>query len=142
MKDSTTVLFIDDDAEDRSFFCEAMGIVDPNIKRLTCDNGLEAIQLLSGAGAVVPDYIFMDINMPVMNGKECLALLKKMDGIKQIPVIMCSTSVYIDDRIECEQLGADFYLVKPDSLIKAISAFQHIFSLYETKQLNPLPANG
>ena len=130
-----TVMFVDDDNEDVEIFCEAIGLIDNRIQRIICANGKEAINLLSNSDSVVPDFIFLDINMPVMNGMECFVALKKIDKLKHVPVIMCSTSKYIGDQLACEKLGADFYLVKPNTLIKVINAFQHIFSAYQTKKL-------
>jgi len=127
------VLFIDDDEEDLAFFSEAMSIIDPSIKRLTAPNGLAAIKLLESPDLIIPDFIFLDINMPIMNGMECLVKLKTMDRLKEVPIIMCSTSIYAEDQKECERLGANFYLVKPNTIIQLVSSLQFVFSRYQLK---------
>jgi CheY-like chemotaxis protein len=129
------VLFIDDDADDRAVFSEATSLIDPSIQRLYATNGLEALELLRSDNAVCPDLIFLDINMPIMNGMECLVELKKIEALSHVPVIICSTSIYTDDQKKCEALGADFYLVKPNTLLKMSTALQFVFSKYQEKQI-------
>lgn len=128
------VLFIDDDADDRAIFSEATSLVAPSIQRIYATNGQEALQLLQQENAVIPDLIFLDINMPVMNGRECLAELKKIAALRHTPIIICSTSIYADDQQQFEALGADFYLVKPNTLLKMSTALQFVFSRYQAKK--------
>jgi CheY-like chemotaxis protein len=128
------VLFIDDDADDQAIFSEATSLINPTIQRQFASNGLEALDLLRKENAVLPDLIFLDINMPVMNGMECLVELKKMAALRGVPIIICSTSVYSGDQEKCERLGADFYLVKPNTLLKMSTALQFIFSKYHDKK--------
>jgi CheY-like chemotaxis protein len=132
------VLFIDDDADDRAIFSEATSLVDPTIQRLYATNGLEALQLLSQENAVIPDLIFLDINMPVMNGLECLVELKQMEALRHTPIIICSTSIYTGDQEQFEAQGADFYLVKPNTLLKMSTALQFVFSKYQNKKVSAL----
>jgi CheY-like chemotaxis protein len=127
------VLFIDDDAEDIDILCQATGVIDNTIVRMQANNGVEAIKLLSQKDALLPDLIFLDINMPLMNGKECFVALKKLDHLRHIPIIMCSTSKYEVDHEECKALGADFYLVKPDTLIQTVNSLIYVFSNYSPK---------
>lgn len=129
------VLFIDDDADDQAIFNEATGLIDPTIQRQFASNGLEALKLLRQENAVLPDLIFLDINMPIMNGMECLAELKNIDTLRHIPVIICSTSAYTGDQEKCEELGADFYLVKPNTLLQMSTALQFVFSKYQGKKI-------
>ena len=70
-----------------------------------------------------PDIIFMDINMPVMDGKTCLTLLKSHEDLKDIPVVMWSTTLDKNEIEQLEQLGADF-LSKPynfETLVETLS---------------------
>lgn len=129
------VLFIDDDADDQAIFSEATSLIDPTIQRQFASNGLEALELLRQNNTVLPDLIFLDINMPVMNGMECLAELKKIEALNHIPVIICTTSVYAGDQEKCEQLGADFYMVKANTLLQMSTALQFVFSKYQGKKI-------
>lgn len=105
------ILYADDDPEDRDIFCHALKTIDPNIECVLAFNGVEAIAQLNME--ILPDYIFLDINMPVMTGKECLKVLKKNSQLSVIPVIIYSTSNSEVDIKECEALGAYDYMVKP-----------------------------
>lgn len=67
-----TLLVIDDDADDRIFFSEAIKKVSPDVETHYCESGIQAIDMLFTRKIVDPDYIFLDMNMPMMNGKECL----------------------------------------------------------------------
>jgi len=107
------ILYVDDDAEDWDFFNEAIKQIDPTIKCLMASNGKAALETLKSA-SVLPDYIFLDINMPLMDGKTCLVELKKNDKLKHIPVIMYSTTSDTREIKECYQLGAFDFLIKPN----------------------------
>ena len=61
------VLNVDDDHEDREFFCDALREIDPSVVCLIAASGMEALALLQDRDAL-PDYIFLDINMPMMDG--------------------------------------------------------------------------
>src|SRR6187401_44920 len=91
MKDQLTILMIDDDEDDQFFFTTALLDVDPSIKLVTALNGLKGLEYLKNT-KILPDFIFLDINMPCMNGKECLMEIRKDSRLAEIPVIMFSTS--------------------------------------------------
>jgi CheY-like chemotaxis protein len=71
-----------------------------------------------------PDLIFLDLNMPKLNGKQVLREIKSRESLKAIPVIMYSTSFAPRDIEEIGQLGAAFHLLKPsrfDDLCRSLS---------------------
>lgn len=121
------VMNVDDDQEDREFFCDAMREVDPAITCLIAGSGLEALTVLKSL-AVLPDYIFLDINMPMMDGKQCLKTLKNMPEFRQIPVIMYSTSTNTREIGECYKLGAEDFLIKPHSFEKLVNDLSSVFA--------------
>lgn len=121
------VLNVDDDPEDRDFFCEALREIDPAITCLIAGSGMEALALLETA-SVLPDYIFLDINMPMMDGKQCLKALKSIPEFEAIPVIMYSTSTDTREIKECYRLGAEDFLIKPHSFEKLVNDLSSIFS--------------
>lgn len=133
METPKVVMFIDDDEEDINFYCEACGVVDPSIIRLTCKNGKEAVQMLRRPDALIPDFIFLDIYMPVMDGKKCFVELRKISKLRHVPIIMCSASEFAEDKDDCEKLGADFYLTKPSSVIDMINSLLFVFDRYPNK---------
>lgn len=110
-----TVLVIDDDADDRIFFSEAIKKVSPEVETHYCESGIQAIDMLFTKKLVNPDYIFLDMNMPMMNGKECLQELGKLIHRSITKVVILSTSDMVEDVQESMALGARLFLTKPDS---------------------------
>lgn len=108
------ILMADDDIDDTEMFCEALEDISDDINYHCVINGNEVIALLSNR-AKKPDLIFLDLNMPVMNGWECLKLLKEDRVNNDIPVIMISTSSHKGDIENALNRGAIGYLVKPNN---------------------------
>lgn len=121
------VLNVDDDQEDREFFCDALREIDPTITCLIAGSGMEALALLENRSPL-PDYIFLDINMPMMDGKQCLKALKSTPHLHSIPVIMYSTSTDTREIKECYKLGAEDFLIKPHSYDKLVNDLTSIFA--------------
>ena len=113
MEKNRIVLIIDDDDDDRSLFSDALEMVSSSVKCLSAGDGQEGLQLLKKEDAVLPDLIFLDLNMPRLNGKQCLAEIKKIPRLAHIPVIMYSTTKRIEDVEETRKLGAAYFLTKP-----------------------------
>lgn len=108
------ILYAEDDSEDFEVFCEALKIIDPKMVCMRARDGAEALSILKET-IVLPDYIFLDINMPVMDGKTCLKELKQNDQFGKIPVIMYTTSNRNHEIQEFRELGAKDYLIKPST---------------------------
>jgi CheY-like chemotaxis protein len=108
-------LIIDDDADDREMFCEALMEVIPDCICYKVPNGRRAIAALDNEEMDIPDLVFLDINMPVMNGWQCLGKLKETQAYQAIPVIMYSTSSYREDLEKAQDLGALCFFTKPSS---------------------------
>ncbi|MEX1238565.1 MAG: response regulator [Cyclobacteriaceae bacterium] len=121
------VLNVDDDLEDREFFSEALREIDPSITCLIAGSGMEAMTLLQEQ-MPLPDYIFLDINMPMMDGKQCLKALKSTPQFEAIPVVMYSTSTNTGEIRECYELGAEDFLIKPHSYDKLVNDLLSIFA--------------
>lgn len=117
MMEKKIVMIIDDDEDDRFFFKEAIeGMVNFSVCREAKD-GVDALNQLRTAKKL-PDFIFLDVNMPRMDGKECLKELEKNANLKNIPVIMYSTSFTDKSIAEFRALGAYHYLNKPMDMRK------------------------
>ena len=108
-----TFLLADDDADDKTLFCEALSEIDPEIVCHTASDGKEALAILSEKQITKPNIIFLDINMPVMDGWQCLGRLKENTDYKDVPVIMYSTSSYQRDIELALQSGAFCFFTKP-----------------------------
>ncbi len=107
-----SVLLVDDDADDRFLFQEAINEIDASLIYMEKQDGVEALKYLKETEQL-PDIIFLDLNMPRMNGKECLVSLKNDTRLASIPTIIYSTFKSPKSVNEVVQLGADFYLQKP-----------------------------
>lgn len=108
-----TILLVDDDADDTDLFREALGEINEAITCYNAIDGQEALNKLLDRQITQPDIIFLDINMPGMNGWQCLTYLKGHERFRQIPVIMYSTSSAKRDRDIANDLGALGFLTKP-----------------------------
>jgi CheY-like chemotaxis protein len=108
-----TFLLADDDADDKSLFCEALSEIDPAIVCHTASDGKEALTILTEKQIKKPSIIFLDINMPIMDGWQCLGKLKENTDHKDIPVIMYSTSSYQRDIEFALESGAFCFFTKP-----------------------------
>jgi CheY-like chemotaxis protein len=105
------VFYADDDLDDRELFAEAIQEVNPGIKLVLAQNGREVIDLLEDLKEV-PDFIFLDINMPEMSGKECLKKIKLLDRLKAVPIIMYTTTSNKEEFKNLVLLGATDCVVK------------------------------
>lgn len=108
-------LIVDDDTDDREMFCEALQDVTPDSICYSAPNGRKAIMALDNREFEIPDLIFLDINMPVMNGWQCLSRLKEAEAYQSIPVIMYSTSSYPEDVEKAQRSGALCFFTKPST---------------------------
>lgn len=131
---SKTCLLIDDDLDDQEIFVLALEKINKEFKCIIANNGYEGLKYLNNKSNPLPNYIFLDLNMPLMNGKECLVEIKKHAYLKHIPVIIYTTSSLQDDIIQTRKLGASEFITKPSSipelsvkLVKAFHAFDEKF---------------
>lgn len=106
----------DDDQDDTDLFHEALRNIDKSIELYSAQNGKEVLKKLTQQAA--PEIIFLDINMPEMNGWDCLVTLKKNHELKDIPVVMFSTSSASINGKKAIEAGALGFLEKPSSYIK------------------------
>lgn len=107
------ILLVDDDEDDREFFCLAVKEVAPALSITCCSNGDDALRVLHYKDSVLPDLIFLDNNMPRVSGKELLLKIKQNQQLSSIPVIVYSTSSHENEIKELKTLGASLYMVKP-----------------------------
>lgn len=107
-----TCLLIDDDKDEHEIFSLALEEGNIPIRLFTAFNGKSVLQLLDNGIIAAPDFIFLDINMPEMNGKQVLGEIKRRPLLRNIPVIMYSTSSDEREMKETKQLGAAGFVVK------------------------------
>ena len=110
------LFIIDDDQDDQDFFAMAIEEITPTITCVFADNGVEAIVKFNSELSFIPNFIFLDINMPKMNGMECLKKIKEIRHISTIPVYMYSTSDDPSIVQQCYLLGANGFIRKPTNI--------------------------
>lgn len=130
-----TVLYADDDQDDFDFFQEALSKVKMNIDLVRVNDGEELLRYLNENDNI--DIIFLDINMPIKNGKECLKEIRAKSDYDQIPVIMLSGTIYQEDVDETFEYGATLYITKPTFINYQTRMIKKIFSLDWNEMLNP-----
>lgn len=106
-----SILLLDDDNDDCTLFQEALYEVDRAAELWTANSFDELMAMLRGPGQ--PDLIVMDLNMPKLNGIECLARLKATERLKDIPVVIFSTIAQQDAVERVYRNGALHYITKP-----------------------------
>jgi len=108
------VLYADDDADDLDLVQEAFYRFTKNVEVITASNGSQALGYLSDLrkGDTYPCLIILDINMPVLNGKEVLKKLRAMDEFDSIPVVLFTTSSLPADEVFAKKYNAGF-VTKP-----------------------------
>jgi CheY-like chemotaxis protein len=121
-------LLVDDDIDDREIFSFALQSLDLPVNLLTAENGVEALKMVSDQGAPVPDLIFLDLNMPMMGGKECLRELRKLPWLKEVPIIIYTTSTLEKDKLDTQKLGATDFLSKEASIDQLKATLTELFA--------------
>lgn len=128
-KEPIKVMLADDDKDDQHLFKEALDHTKVDTELTTADNGKELMENLHDPEIPNPDIIFLDINMPVKDGKECLEEIKADDDLKEIPCVMYTTSKSADDVDHAYKAGANLYVPKPYSFSMIILVLKNIFTL-------------
>lgn len=119
-----TILNVDDDEEDIEIFCDAVREIDSSIICLVAKSADEALKILN-SDIDLPAYIFLDINMPKVDGNSCLVQIKKDRRLSRIPVIMYSTHTRKTDIETYKALNAGF-LVKQNSFYELVAELKKV----------------
>ncbi|PWU04379.1 MAG: response regulator [Bacteroidetes bacterium] len=116
MKEMYLAFLVDDDPDDHKFFKMAVSRLAVPVRCEFAYGGVEAIEMLKNISYFNPDIIFLDINMPIMNGMECLRTMRKMEKLVNTPIYMYSTSADIYITTSCLTLGATGTIKKVPSV--------------------------
>jgi CheY-like chemotaxis protein len=128
------ILLIDDDIDDRELFQIALDDCNISARCTAVESCEEALaELISRE--ILPDFIFLDLNMPKMDGRECLTELKKTIRISDIPVVIFSTSTDDNDKKDTAAMGALEFISKP----ARVSELTIILKNFLCKQVNYEP---
>jgi CheY-like chemotaxis protein len=119
------LILADDDEDDCFFFKEIIGEINVSTIVTVVHDGVQLMKLLRAEGAIMPDALFVDMNMPLKSGMECLTEIKQDDYLKNVPVIVYSTALE-QNMVDILYLkGANFYVRKPGEYVQ----LKHILSM-------------
>jgi CheY-like chemotaxis protein len=131
----TNVILAEDDLDDVMMFTLAVKKLSIRVELRHAVDGDELFNLLK---QLVPDIVFLDIEMPCRDGISCIVEIRKSREYDHMPIVMYSShrsKRYLD---ECYLNGANFYMVKPDSLQDLVNKLEKIFSI-EWRNVNYFP---
>ena len=126
MSEPLRCLLIDDDQDDQEIFLLAVTNTGLNVRCEMASDGQAGLQKIKESKKL-PDFVFLDLNMPHMDGKHCLKEIRKLHGMESLPVIIYSTSSYIDDIRETRRLGATGFITKPSNVNELVQILSKIF---------------
>lgn len=116
MRRTISVLIVEDNSIDAHITDAILKNADDRIETTFCTNGETALNYLTNNTSNLPDFVLLDINMPVMDGKEFLQKKSSYNEIHDVPVIMLSSSGLQSEKNECLNLGAVSFIEKPLSM--------------------------
>lgn len=138
-KDYIHIILADDDEDDRLLFTDAFDELKINTRVNTFNDGVDLMNYLNSDDAILPNVLFLDLNMPKKNGIECLAEIKDSDRFNDIAIAIYSTSSSEEHIEETFVKGANIYIKKPSdfaTLKKILSEVVTINWQYHTSGLN------
>jgi CheY-like chemotaxis protein len=127
------ILLIEDDAIEVMKLKRAIAKLEMNHELIEAKNGEEALDILKDH-TVLPDVIFLDLNMPKINGIEFLKILKKDEILRFLPTVMLTTSSNRKDILACYDTGVAGYIIKPlkyDHYVEKIKSALEYWSMNE-----------
>jgi len=134
------ILFLaDDDEDDRLMFQEAIDEVKIQTELITFHNGKALMDALAKKDCRQPHMIFLDLNMPVKNGMQCLKEIKMMPALADLPIAIYSTSSSEEDIDATFHHGANIYINKPNTFGQLKQVVEKVLQLnwqYQTSNLN------
>jgi DNA-binding response OmpR family regulator len=131
MPNPLRILLVEDDPDDVDLLESALRENNIGFQSTVIAQGDQVLKHLELC-KIFPDIIILDLNLPKMHGKEILTQIKSSDIIKQIPVVILTTSSAPADRSFCLHAGASAFLIKPVTLAEFNAAVQTIISLVPT----------
>jgi len=133
------IALADDDEDDRTLFKEAMNEIKIKTKLSLFNNGKELMDYLTLPNVILPEIVFLDLNMPIKNGMQCLNEIRNHPRLQDLLVAIYSTSSSEADIEETFVNGANIYINKPNSFGALKQAIEKVLQLnwqYHTSALN------
>jgi len=129
----------DDDEDDRLFFKEVIDDVKMETTLTLFNNGQELMDYLLKPDLILPNLIFLDLNMPIKNGMQCLREIRGSEKFKDVIVAIYSTSSSENDIEDTFVEGANIYINKPNNFKKLTEVIEKVLQInwqYQTSNLN------
>ena len=139
ISNALNIVLVDDDEDDRNFFKEAIDEINMNTNLSMFTNGQEFIDYISIPGQTLPQIVFLDLNMPIKNGIECLEEIKENELLSKFSVAIYSTSSSEQDIENTFIKGAHIYINKPNSFKELKAVIEKVLKMnwqYQTSNLN------
>ena len=128
MRKKIECLLIDDDEDDCEIFLMCLSKISHHIHCTTMGDAPEAIAFLKNTTDYLPDYIFLDVNMPKMNGIEGLKEIKSIERFSKSKIFMYSTTSDSHSVLDTKNIGAFDFLIKPYKTKELIEQMNVIFA--------------
>ncbi len=138
-EDALHILLADDDEDDRLFFTDAIDEIKVRTIVNTVNDGVQLMERLQNPEIKLPNLIFLDLNMPIKGGMECLKEIRSDKNLKDISVAIYSTSASQEDIEETFIKGANIYIKKPNDFNELKKILKEVISInwqYHTSGLN------
>jgi CheY-like chemotaxis protein len=144
LKPERYILLVDDDPDEHLLFEDALKELKDAPKLSYARDGQQLMQFLDDDKAELPAIIFLDLNMPRMNGFECLQEIRKSSKLNKIPVVIFSTTSQTQAIDKVYEQGANYYIRKPNTfsmLKEVIERMLEIDWSGDTKDAHPSKDN-
>jgi DNA-binding response OmpR family regulator len=126
MRNKGLFVMIDDDTDDHEIFEWAIKELEKPVKTLFFPDCESALAHFSSKGVTPPGYVFIDINLPRINGDECLQQLQKLREFDNPCIIIYSTSIPDEWKPRLERIGVDRFIQKTGSVPALVDQIQHL----------------
>jgi CheY-like chemotaxis protein len=130
------ILLCDDDSDDCYFFKEALEKLSHSTKLTVVHDGEQLMELLTNETNELPHVLFLDLNMPRKNGFECLTEIKLNKKLKQLPVIIISTSLDQEVVNLLHKNGAQYFIRKPSEFPQLLKVIQQALTLISKENIS------
>jgi len=132
MNRNKTILFVEDDEDDRELISEVINKVNSSVETIFAENGLHALNYLTGVKekSALPCLIVLDLNMPVLDGKETYRKIKDELKLEAVPVIIFTSSYNPNDKKLFSSMGVE-YINKPTNFSYMGDIIRHMIGVCE-----------
>jgi CheY-like chemotaxis protein len=120
------IIFVEDDEEDMFLFDKALNELDEDLEVFYAVCGDDLFYLLRSS---FPDLIFLDLQLPGMNGLECLKQIRRIDAEGKVPIIILSVDIGPHSIDECYSAKANHYIIKPQRFENLVETLKHVLSI-------------